>query len=641
MVPQISNRLTTYVVVLLVLFLGFWMRVRGALTYPFLADEYIIQSGVRDMYGVGPDKHLGTGPLTVLFGVPLRNGQKLAPLWWWLQYGVRALIPNNETVVYRILPVALGMLGIALFYRLALALFGEPIPTILAMLLSVNDVHVYMSSKSQYLEVILFVAAVLMAIALVLKPLRIRPYLLGGLGVGLALGSYLAKGVGLMLAYLAISFLQIATSGKSQSVSLRLRLLVKHWAWLGLAVLPVLIWWIGAEWFFLNNSVRVADMGYYGHLWEPFYYLTVGYGEKTPDWFTGPWYWGLLVYSHSDAWPSLTSTAVLAAVGFATALRRAFRSDGNRRRESLFITLSFAVLLGPLVWKGIDGGRYHTLYLPALLLGIGLTMEWMWGQARNMLWQRILPSTLFALTGLYTFFMFGWQRWPDQWVWPALPGGVVLGVSLLFTILYVLGPRLFLRRAAVIGMALMVTTLSLIRGPLHWGTFAYQEPGMTNTNLRAVEVLYHPVQYYPPDQMSVETKALFNDRIMLIGFDTYREESTLTFVMHYRVDQVVSTPIHVFLHIWDSESGTLSGGHDTRLLNRQGLSTDAWISGEHVSQTVVLDLSSVHAGSYTLGTGLYDYATNERLVILDKFGSPVLNNWLPLINEFELSEANP
>ena len=44
------------------LLLGSWIRVHGALEYPFLADEpRITQSGVRDMLGMGPDLHLGTG----------------------------------------------------------------------------------------------------------------------------------------------------------------------------------------------------------------------------------------------------------------------------------------------------------------------------------------------------------------------------------------------------------------------------------------------------------------------------------------------------------------------------------------------------------------------------------------------------
>ena len=39
------------------LLLGTWIRVHGSVVYPFLADESrITQSGVRDMFGMGPDR---------------------------------------------------------------------------------------------------------------------------------------------------------------------------------------------------------------------------------------------------------------------------------------------------------------------------------------------------------------------------------------------------------------------------------------------------------------------------------------------------------------------------------------------------------------------------------------------------------
>ena len=109
-------------------FMGTWIRVRGVVDFPFLADEaYITQNGVRDMFGVGPDQHLDSGWMTQVFGVPLRNGQFLGPLWWWMQSSVFELIPGNDQILfvgadnklYRILPLIWGILGIAVFYRLA------------------------------------------------------------------------------------------------------------------------------------------------------------------------------------------------------------------------------------------------------------------------------------------------------------------------------------------------------------------------------------------------------------------------------------------------------------------------------------------------------------------------------------------
>ena len=83
---KLSNSGLSLGLLAVALLLGTWMRIHGVIAYPFLADEpRITQSGVRDMLGIGPDRHLGTGLATQVFGVPLRNGQFLAPLWWWMQ----------------------------------------------------------------------------------------------------------------------------------------------------------------------------------------------------------------------------------------------------------------------------------------------------------------------------------------------------------------------------------------------------------------------------------------------------------------------------------------------------------------------------------------------------------------------------
>ncbi|RLT50171.1 MAG: hypothetical protein DWI67_09425, partial [Chloroflexi bacterium] len=138
------RRLPLLIIVAGALWLGLWVRVHGALHYPFNADEIVvIQNGVRDMYGTGPDRHLGTNWATLVFGVPLRNSHSLAPLWWWLQAGLRYFSSNNETFVFRVLPVTLGVLGVALFYRVAAPVFGGLVAALLTVLLSTNDIFVY------------------------------------------------------------------------------------------------------------------------------------------------------------------------------------------------------------------------------------------------------------------------------------------------------------------------------------------------------------------------------------------------------------------------------------------------------------------------------------------------------------------
>ena len=637
---QQSKYISTQAFVLLALLLGFWVRIYGVLNYPFVFDEVrIIQNGVRDMFGVGPDQHLGYGLDTIIFGVPLRNGNFLAPLWWWMEFLVRAISPTNETVIYRVIPFILALVGISIFYKIATKIFKSPLPQLLTFILSVSDTHTFITSKAQYVEAILFVTVLLMIYGFISRSYK-RGQLLSMLGVVLALGSFLGKAIALVGVYLLTSGVYAIISLSLVSSLERFRKLVFHWTYISLGVIPLLIWWVGAEWFFLNNPVRVHDLGYFGHLWEPVYALTIAYESQRTQ-IIGKWYWPFLPYSHADVWPSLTSLTGTLISGIVLTLQNWSHKDHRRSKISIYSLLSILILLGSIVSRARDGPRFHVLYLPAVLFIVGFALEWLWTSSPENIKYRLIPAVIIASTGTYTFIMFGWQRWPDQWIWPGLPGTTVLVIAILLAVNYAAAPSIHVRKFSVVGLVLMGVVLSVVRGPLHWGTFAYAEPGPTNPNLHDVEVLYHPVQYYPPDDMQVELDAQFSDGLTLLGYDTELADANLILTLHLRTDEPPNEPYHSFVHLWDPVTEIVALGFDERPLNRQGLPTNEWLEGEHVSQTVALDLSSVPVGTYTLGAGLYNYATNERLAVLDQFGSPVLNNWLPMINEFEIPAVNP
>ena len=48
--------------------------------------------------------------------------------------------------------------------------------------------------------------------------------------------------------------------------------------------------------------------------------------------------------------------------------------------------------------------------------------------------------------------------------------------------------------------------------------------------------------------------------------------------------------------------------------------TNSWVAGEVVSEEVILDLSTVPAGRYRLGLGLYEAQTKDRAEIVDAQG---------------------
>ena len=143
--------------------------------------------------GTGPDRHLGTNWATLVFGVPLRNSHSLAPLWWWLQAGIRFISPANETLIFRVLPVALGVLSLALFYRVVAPVLGGLVAALLTALLSTNDVFVYVSSKSQFFDLLPFVLVMLMARPLLMPAAAARDNWIAAIATAVAFAASLVR----------------------------------------------------------------------------------------------------------------------------------------------------------------------------------------------------------------------------------------------------------------------------------------------------------------------------------------------------------------------------------------------------------------------------------------------------------------
>tara|TARA_B100001964_G_scaffold215278_1_gene253552 strand:+ start:132 stop:2090 length:1959 start_codon:yes stop_codon:yes gene_type:complete len=644
------------------LLLGTWIRVRGAVVYPFLADEpRITQSGVRDMLGIGPDRHLGTGLATQVFGVPLRNGQFLAPLWWWMQTGVLQLIPSHDDILYRgtdtrlyrLLPLVWGVVGLAAFYRLAAGVFRRPIPALVTLLLSAHDLHSYMSSKAQYTETVLFFATILMAFVLVRPRAGVKGRWMLACGAVLALAVFLAKGIALAIVMLVVMTMKLIPSSQLRNSRARLRGVGGDMRILLIAMLPLFAWWVGAEWFFRTHPVRVSDLGYFGHLLDPVLTLTLGYGEQVKSFTTGPWYWALLVYSQADIWPSLTFLALPIAVGCGIAVV-GIMQGGWRRSMYIYIVVAIVLQLGVQLNKGVDGGRYHMLYLPASLLAAGLFFEWLWFRAEARLPGRLWGAAGIILIGAYVYFMFGWQHWLTTWVLPGRWGSNALLGGLAAGLLYLFGRGSSLRQWGVLGVAVLGVCISLGRGPLHWGMFAYEEPGSINPHRRAIEALYHPVHRVP--EFSVQTDAVYADNLRLLGYDFDLGDDTLALTTHWQVeyhmrnasqrliaflnkalelelDKRLTQPYHLFLHLLDANSGELAYGLDEAMLNSRGIPVSQWRNGETVTLQHWLTISELPPGQYRLGIGLYDFESGERMPMT--VGVSAGADWLPL-KEFAL-----
>ncbi|GBL19070.1 hypothetical protein EMGBS3_07760 [Anaerolineaceae bacterium] len=124
-----------------------------------------------------------------------------------------------------------------------------------------------------------------------------------------------------------------------------------------LALLPVALWWAGAEWFFQHNPVRVYDLGYYGNFWDACsHYLVTGPRPYPQPFLTGPGYWAFLVYTHADLYPAFTFAALPILFGCALATVRLLRGPGARAPFYVYLLLSIGLPLAAQAAKGLDAG---------------------------------------------------------------------------------------------------------------------------------------------------------------------------------------------------------------------------------------------------------------------------------------------
>ena len=476
------------------LWLGLWVRVHGALHYPFNADEIVvIQNGVRDMFGTGPDRHLGTNWATLVFGVPLRNSHSLAPLWWWLQAGIRIISPANETMIFRVLPVALGVLSLALFYRVVAPVLGGLVAALLTALLSTNDVFVYVSSKSQFFDLLPFVLVMLMAKPLLMPAAAARDNWIAAIATAVAFATSLVRALVLTAGVALAAGMALYWAAPRPPA---MRAVARQAGRILLALLPVAVWWAGAEWFFQNNPVRVYDLGYYGHFWDALLAL-LGYGPRPypQPFLTGPGYWAFLVYTHADMYPAFTFAALPILFGCALAAVRLLRGPGARAPLYIYLLLSIGLPLAAQAAKGLDAARLHMVYLFSAYLAAGLWLEWLLHTAS---WRmRTLGAVTLLATGSFTYVMLGWQDWPGTWTLPGRAGTLLLLATALAASLY-WRAAVAMRPWAISPLLGAALLLSLVRGPLHWGMFVYEEPGSVNPHRREIEQQLHPLHTLPP-----------------------------------------------------------------------------------------------------------------------------------------------
>lgn len=641
------RRLPVMIIVAGAFWLGLWVRVHGALHYPFNADEIVvIQNGVRDMFGTGPDRHLGTNWATLVFGVPLRNSHSLAPLWWWLQAAIRSIFPANETLVFRVLPAALGVLSLALFYRVVAPVLGGLVTALLTVLLSTNDVFVYVSSKSQFFDLLPFMLVMLMARPLLMPAAASRAYWIAAIATAVAFATSLVRALVLTVGVALAATMAVYWAAPRPAA---MRAAARQSGRILLALLPVAVWWAGAEWFIQNNPVRVYDLGYYGHLWDALLAL-LGYGPRPypQPFLTGPGYWAFLVYTHADLYPAFTFAALPILFGCALATVRLLRGPGARAPLYIYLLLSIGLPLAAQATKGLDAARLHMVYLFSAYLAAGLWLEWL---LLTTSWRmRALGTLTLLATGSFTYLMLGWQNWPGTWTLPGRAGTLLLLATALAASLY-WRAAVAMRPWAISPLLGAALLLSLVRGPLHWGMFVYEEPGSVNPHRREIEQQLHPLHALPPFANPVN--AIYAGSVALRGYTLVQTSASLQLDTSWQaadaelgalafVNRALDTrwglqlgaPYHLFVHLVAAD-GQLAAGNDVLALNPAGAAMDQWLPGEVAQQRFELDVRGLPPGRYRLGAGVYNYATGARLPVAARGTAPDSAGWL-LLQEVQL-----
>jgi hypothetical protein len=131
-------------------------------------------------------------------------------------------------------------------------------------------------------------------------------------------------------------------------------------------------------------------------------------------------------------------------------------------------------------------------------------------------------------------------------------------------------------------------------------------------------------------QMQHKVGAHFGGMIELAGYDLAQEENAVRLTLYWRVLAIPDRNYTFFVHLADPATGRPATQVDTM---PRGLTypTGLWVTGEVVSDEVVLSLEAVPEGKYELAVGWYDPDDpSQRLLASDGEGNPLPDNRLVL-----------
>lgn len=449
---------------LLILVVALVPRLFAYFTWPVGGDEVVVVGRQIELFS----QALSPFDLwAILVDVPLTASNGVTPLWGWLQTAIYYFFAGHPLSI-RLLPLTSSILCIASIYFLTLRYMDRRTAIFTALVASFSDLGIYLAVNSEMTECFLLLCT-LVSIFFLAKAKRNT--FLGFSCLALASFTYFGKGIFILLVMLVWLFVVdlFPFFFEKEKLQSCLKKCLESVFYAGLAFIPVFLWlWFAQrriDAMHLQGLVIQTDLGQARSILQVIRQCSVDYFKIRGFHASGPKA-AMMLYSNLPAWPTSTLLFPLFVVGMILVLKSISRErDCERRAIFLLIPVFGLGVLFYLLFKGIDGERFHFFYHHAFVLGCGIALK-------NISDQLDVPrkaAPFLLLVWVYWAVVANFTSWRyadfnlQRFVVTAMVIFLVVALSVKWNV-----PRArWLFNAYLLLMAYVLWNL----GPLYWGRF--------------------------------------------------------------------------------------------------------------------------------------------------------------------------
>jgi hypothetical protein len=468
--------------------IGLAWRLLALRALPLAHDEINVVA-----YGLAKASLEG-GARDLLFKIPITVSNGVTPLWYWIQALPAALFGETTRTGLRLLPLLLGLAGVALAFLAARRLFGPRAAWFSGLLYGVMSLMLYTNGRGEFAESLMAPLLILLLWDLLPRgdgrPIPLR----AALWPCLIFFTYFGKGIltwGAYALYLGVAWiLGRLFAAEPRLTSKRLLALVL------LPPLPSLLWMAAAQRdLSAAGEPLLTDIGPVGSVWAMTWNLTAGYGTAVKEFMVAGWREAIYPYTEFRTWPVLAFLAVPLIAASATRAACLVKSLTRRDRPEALRALLPLCLAAPillaLLLKGAYSARFHLLYLPILLpYAAGMIDGWI-RSLESGRWRTALAGG--GAAWVYTAWTLTWEdRFEGTHAWGpfavlALAGLGLIAIPAALCRKEALRARLGTASALLLSALLLGSGLSF--GVLDWGRRLAWEPELRPTKPAPVDSL--------------------------------------------------------------------------------------------------------------------------------------------------------